>query len=236
MPAIGMGTWITFDVGSVPTIRRQRADVLQTFFDFGGRMIDSSPMYGYAEEVIGTCLRRTVDHAPPFTASKIWTPVGAMGPGQLRNSEELWGVRQMDLMSVHNLVAWKKHLPRLRDWKDEGRIRYFGITTSHGRRHDEVEAIMQTEEIDFVQLTYNIDQIWAEEKLLPLAVDRGIAVVINRPFQRGNLFDKYGHTNLPPIAAESRLRELGAVFSAVHRLASSRDLRDPGNKPRRSYD
>lgn len=202
VPVIGMGTWLTFDVGDAPGIRRQRADVLQTFFDLGGSMIDSSPMYGQSESVIGFCLNRIAAHDRVFAASKIWTPIGAMGPGQLHNSERLWGVSRMDLMFVHNLLALPKHLPRLQDWKREGRIRYVGVSTSHGRRHQELESVMRSEAIDFVQLTYNIDQIQAADRLLPLALDRGIAVVVNRPFQRGHLFEKYAHRPLPPIAAE----------------------------------
>ena len=202
IPAIGMGTWLTFDVADVRELREQRADVVRAFFDLGGRMIDSSPMYGQAEEVIGDCLNRTGEHRSVFAASKIWTPIGAMGPGQLANSEHLWGVPRMDLMFVHNLLAWEKHLPRLQEWKREGRIRYVGVTTSHGRRHEELESVMRSQDIDFVQLTYNIDQIQAAERLLPLAADRGIAVVVNRPFQRGHLFVKYANRGLPPVAAE----------------------------------
>lgn len=200
--SIGMGTWITFDVANDETIRQQRSQVLQTFFDNGGQMVDSSPMYGNAEAVLGHCLRQTTGDCSLFAASKIWTPVTFDGTAQMTNSESLWGVEPMDLMYVHNLVNWENHLPKLVEWKHAGRIRYLGVSTSHGRRHDELEQILQTQKLDFVQLTYNYDKRAAQNRLIPIAKENGIAVVVNRPFERGHLVDKYKDTPLPGIAKE----------------------------------
>jgi len=132
--SLGMGTWITFDVANTVSIRDQRSQVLQTFFDNGGQMIDSSPMYGRAEEVLGYCLQKTKRDCSMFSASKIWTPLSIDAVTQMQNTEQLWGVEPVDLMYVHNLVNWENHLPRLADWKQSGRIRYIGVSTSHGRR------------------------------------------------------------------------------------------------------
>lgn len=202
LSAIGMGTWITFDVPQDKRIRNQRTQVLQTFFDHGGEMIDSSPMYGQAEDMLGYALPRTTGSEKLFAASKIWTPSALDGRAQMSNSESLWGVSPMDLMFVHNLVNWEKHLPQMREWKNEKRIRYTGLSTSHGRRHDHLETLLKTEAFDFVQLTLNIDNTKAEERLIPLAADRGVAVVINRPFARGALIRKYAQRPLPGIARE----------------------------------
>ena len=200
--SIGMGTWITFDVADNDAIRHQRSQVLQTFFDHGGQMVDSSPMYGNAEAVLGYCLKQNSNDCALFAASKIWTPVTFDGIAQMRNSEELWGVTPMDLMYVHNLVNWENHLSQLVEWKQSGRIRYLGVSTSHGRRHDELEKILKTQKLDFVQLTYNYDNRAAQNRLIPMARDNGIAVVVNRPFERGYLVDKYKNSPLPGIAKE----------------------------------
>ncbi|MFK7857345.1 MAG: aldo/keto reductase [Granulosicoccus sp.] len=200
--AIGMGTWITFDVPDILSVRRQRTEVLQTFFDLGGQMIDSSPMYGQAEDMLGHGLKRVDQVGQLFAASKVWTPFAADGRKQMDETEQLWGRDRMDLMYVHNLLSWRKHLPQINDWKSNGRIRYTGVSTSHGRRHDELEALLKSETIDFIQLTLNIEQTQVEERLLPLAADRGVAVVINRPFARGALIKKYQSRPLPAIGTE----------------------------------
>lgn len=202
IPCIGMGSWITFDVPDVGQIRKKRAEVLKKFFELGGGMIDSSPMYGHAESVIGYCLSNLDNTQKLFSASKIWTPSAGDGKSQMANTESLWGVKPMDLMYVHNLLSWRKHLPNLRKWKEEGRVRYIGVTTSHGRRHEEMEQFLKTESVDFIQLTYNIEQTGADDRLLPLARDLGIGVIVNRPFERGALLNRYGSQPLPNIATE----------------------------------
>ncbi len=203
VPCIGMGTWLTFDLEPGMPGTEARVDVLQAFFDAGGGVVDSSPMYGRAEAMIGHALDRTT-HATDalFGASKIWTPIDAMGETQMRNTEALWGVKPMDLMQVHNLVDVPAHLPRLREWRDAGRIGHVGLTTSHGRRHDELERLMRAEPLDTVQLTLNLAHREVEERLLPLAADRGMAVIVNRPLDGGRLPERLAGRPLSPLAAE----------------------------------
>lgn len=202
LPVIGMGSWITFNVGNDPALRADRVEVLRTFFDRGGAVIDSSPMYGSSEEVIGHCLARLENDRALFAATKVWTPFQWLGKKQMAESERLWGTRRFDLMQVHNLVDWEAHLETLTDWKDRGRIRYIGMTTSHGERHAEMEEIMRTRPIDFVQLTYNILDRDAEARLLPLAAERRLGVIANRPFRQGHLIDRLQSYPLPPWADE----------------------------------
>ena len=202
LPVIGMGSWINFNVGDDKALRAQRTKVLKAFFDGGGGMVDSSPMYGSSQEVIGHMLGQLSYPKRLFSTTKVWTSLEGQGLAQVKQSMKLWGVNKFDLLQVHNLVAWKAHLEMLKTLKAEGLVRYIGITTSHGRRHDDFEAVMKAEPIDFIQLTYNIDNRAAETRLLPLAQDRGIAVIANRPFSRGYLVDKYAKHKLPDFAAE----------------------------------
>lgn len=203
VPAIGMGSWLTFDVGADSIARAQRRDVLRAFFDAGGRLIDSSPMYGSSQEVIGWCLNALGGPEQLIAADKVWTPQGENGPTQIERSRARWGVARFDLLQVHNLVNWREHLAGLFQMKADGRLHYVGVTTYAGLRHDEVERIMKSEKIDFVQLTYNIADREAETRLLPLAMDRGIAVIANRPFREGQLFARTPRAPLPDFAAET---------------------------------
>jgi len=202
LPVIGLGTWISFDIGDDIDARPQRLKVLQAFFEHGGGLIDSSPMYGSAEYVLGGLLKNIHRTPTLFAASKVWTLGKQRGIEQMEASRKLWGVPRFDLMQVHNLLDWEVHLETLKAWKREGRIRYLGITTSHGRRHDELEKIMAREPLDFVQFTYNLADREAEQRLLPLARERRIAVIANRPFQHGNLFDRVKGKPLPAWARE----------------------------------
>ncbi len=202
LPVIGMGSWITFNVGDDAALRDARLEVLRTFFDRGGAVIDSSPMYGSSEEVIGHCLKRLNNPQSLFAATKVWTPLQWLGVRQMQASEALWGTKRFDLMQIHNLLDWQAHLETLLEWKAAGRVRYIGVTTSHGRRHQELERIMATQPIDFVQFTYNVLDREAEQQLLPLAAERRLAVIINRPFQRGRLFDAFGRRPLPDWAGD----------------------------------
>jgi diketogulonate reductase-like aldo/keto reductase len=202
LPVIGMGSWITFHVGDNEAERAVRVEILRQFFSRGGALIDSSPMYGLSEEVIGYCLKRLGNPNALFSATKVWTVGELLGLSQMKHSEHLWGGGGFDLMQIHNLVDWKTHLKTLLRWKEEGRIRYIGITTSHGRRHDELEKIVSSEPVDFVQFTYNILDREAENRLLPVAADRGAAVIINRPFRRGTLLDRLTNKALPGWAGE----------------------------------
>src|SRR5688572_22295857 len=200
VPAVGLGTWITFNVGSDPVLQQECTDVMAAFFAAGGRAIDSSPMYGSAQAVIGRGLGRLGAPAGLFAADKVWT--SSDGPQQIEESRNLWGVQRFDLLQVHNLLAWEEHLPTLLEMKAAGRLRYVGITTSEGRRHDLFEEVMRTQPLDFIQVTYNIVDREVEERILPLARDRGMAVMINRPFQQGELTRRLAREELPDWAAE----------------------------------
>jgi diketogulonate reductase-like aldo/keto reductase len=202
LPVIGLGSWITFNVGNDPAARADCAEVMRHFFDAGGRMIDSSPMYGSAQEVIGDGLRQLGKPARLFAADKVWIGSGARGPEQIETSRRHWGVAAFDLLQVHNLLAWREHLRTLFAMKAAGRLRYVGITTSEGRRHAEILNIMAREPIDFVQISYNIADREVEERILPLARERGIAVIANRPFRQGELIDALAHHRLPSWAAD----------------------------------
>lgn len=202
LPVIGMGSWITFNVGDDQELRDERAQVLQTFFDLGGAMVDSSPMYGTAQEVIGYGLDHTDNHENLFSATKVWTLLQSDGPEQMTEARELWGIDTFDLMQIHNLVNWEGHMDTLQEERAAGRLRYIGITTSHGQRHEEFEEVMATQPIDFVQFTYNMVDREAEQRLLPMAAEHGLGVIINRPFKGGELFENYASHPLPEWAGE----------------------------------
>jgi aryl-alcohol dehydrogenase-like predicted oxidoreductase len=199
LPAIGMGTWLTFDVGGDAPARAVRAEVLRRFFAAGGKLVDSSPMYMSSEEVVGATLP---PHAPLFAATKVWTVGALAGRRQAEQSRRLWKLQRFDLLQVHNFLDWETHLPILQQMKAEGRVRYVGVTTSHGRRHDLAEHIMRTQKIDFVQFTYNVAQREVERGLLPIAADKGVAVIINRPFDGGDLFGTRTAKPLPGWARD----------------------------------
>jgi diketogulonate reductase-like aldo/keto reductase len=202
LPVVGLGSWITFNVGDDEVARASCAEVMRAFFASGGRMIDSSPMYGSAQAVIGHGLAKLGHPSGLFAADKVWTSSGGDGPAQIEASRELWGIPSFDLLQVHNLLAWEDHLATLLAMKAEGKLRYVGITTSHGRRHAEIEAILKSRPIDFVQVTYNVLDREIETRILPLAADKGIAVIVNRPFRQGELIDAVQRYPLPDFAAE----------------------------------
>ena len=202
LPLVGLGSWITFNVGDDAVARDRCAAVMQAFFDGGGRLIDSSPMYGSSQDTIGYALARLGHPKSLFAADKVWIAGGARGPGQIETSRRRWNVPRFDVLQVHNLLSWEAHLPTLFAMKSEGRLRYVGITTSEGRRHGDVERIMRTQPIDFVQFTYNPVDRDAELRLLPLARERGIAVIVNRPFREGELTERLARRPLPGFAAD----------------------------------
>ena len=212
LPVVGMGSWITFNVGADEGLRAQRSQVLRAFFQAGGGLVDSSPMYGSSEAVIGHGLKVTGQPSSLFSATKVWTWGQAAGVEEMEESRRLWGVERFDLLQIHNLLSWESHLETLRAMKAAGRVRYIGITTSHGRRHGDFEAVMRQEDIDFVQFTYNIADRAAERRLLPLAAERGLAVIVNRPFRRGALFDRVAGRPLPDWAAEIDCANWAQVF------------------------
>jgi aryl-alcohol dehydrogenase-like predicted oxidoreductase len=209
LPAIGLGTWIAFDVGD-EAARKVRAEILRGFFAAGGKLVDSSPMYGRSEEVIGAVLAPGA--SPLFAATKVWTVGGLAGRKQMERSRELWRVKRLDLMQVHNFLDWETHLPTLKAMKADGRVRYIGITTSHGRRHDLAEKITREEKIDFVQFTYNLNEREVERTLLPMAAERGLAVIVNRPFDGGSMFGAKTAKPLPGWAKEIDCRSWAEAF------------------------
>jgi diketogulonate reductase-like aldo/keto reductase len=202
LPLVGLGTWITFNVGNDPVARDACAEVMRAFFAAGGRMIDSSPMYGSSQAVIGYGLKKLGVPEGLFSADKVWTSAGARGPAQIEASRRLWGVPRFDLLQVHNLLSWEAHLRTLFAMKEAKQLRYVGITTSEGRRHGEFEQIMQKEPLDFIQVTYNVLDREVERRILPLAQERGMAVIINRPFREGDLIRKVARQPLPGFANE----------------------------------
>lgn len=203
IPVVGLGTWLTFGIDiddQQELLRRQQ--IMSGFLQGGGGLLDSSPMYGNAQDVIGRSLKVIGHHRGLFSATKVWTTGQRSGVLQMERSRLLWGLAGLDLMQVHNLLDWQTHLPMLQEMKAAGDIRYVGVTTSHGRRHQQLLKIMDSQTLDFVQFTYNLLDREAEQYLLPKAADKGIAVIINRPFQRGGLFDHVGSEPLPSWAAE----------------------------------
>lgn len=200
--AIGMGSWLTFDVLAGSPDEAVRQNVAAAFFEHGGSLIDSSPMYGRSEEIIGRCLSRLQD-APVFAASKVWKFRRNDGIEGFRRSRELWQVPTFDLMQIHNMLSWEAHLDWLLRLRDDGRVRYLGITTSHGRRHQDMEAIIRSRpEFDAVQFTYNATHRKAERRLLPAAIEHGKAVIVNRPFDGGRLPRALAGKPLPGFAPE----------------------------------
>lgn len=202
LPVLGFGTWQTFDIGDEPRELDDLLNVLRLFLDGGGTVIDSSPMYGRAEEVAGKLLARMNARARAFLATKVWTSGRAAGAAQMRRSAELLKSSIIDLMQIHNLVDWRTHLATLRAMKEAGQVRYIGITHYTTSAFGDLAAIMEREEIDFVQLPYSIDVRQAEDRLLPLAADRGIAVLANRPVSGGGVFGRVRGKKLPAWAAE----------------------------------
>lgn len=202
LPVIGLGTWQTFDAALDDATRKRLTAVLETLFAAGGSVIDSSPMYGRSESVVGELLTAMHGHQKAFVATKVWTQGAAAGISQMEASFRLLQHQPMELMQIHNLVDWRLHLPTLRKWKAEGRIRYLGITHYTPGAHADLEAVMRAEPLDFVQLNYAADDRAAERRLLPLAAEKGIAVLVNQPFGGGGLLRKLRDKPLPAFAAE----------------------------------
>jgi len=207
LPVLGLGTWQTFDVGAAG--QRPLIDVLERFAAAGGKVIDTSPMYGRAEEVVGA-LRKHVPDA--FLATKVWTRGREHGIEQMTRSMKLMRTERVDLMQIHNLVDWRTHLATLRQWKADGVVRYLGITHYTTSAFSQLETIMREEEIDFVQLPLSIGVPDAEERLLPLARDRGVAVLVNRPFEEGTLLRNVRRRPLPDWARDYGAESWSELF------------------------
>ena len=202
LPVIGCGTYVGFDVARDSAEYQRLPGVLQALFGAGGAVIDSSPMYGRAETVTGELLAAAGSHAKAFLATKVWTRGRAEGIRQMEESLRRLRVERLDLMQIHNLIDWQTHLATLRDWKAAGRVRYLGVTHYTAGAYDALEAVMRAEALDFVQINYSADEREAERRILPLAAERGMAVIINRPFGGGGLLRRLRARPLPPWAAE----------------------------------
>jgi diketogulonate reductase-like aldo/keto reductase len=212
IPAIGLGTWRTFDVGKSTGERAPLREVLESFVALGGRVIDSSPMYGSAEQVAGDLGADLGVLDKLFVATKVWTSGREAGIRQMEQSLRLLRVKRLDLMQIHNLVDWRTHLRTLREWKEAGRLRYLGVTHYTASAYDELERVLRAEALDFVQVNYSLGEREAERRVLPLARDRGIAVLVNRPFSEGGLFQRVRGQALPPWAAEIGCESWAQVF------------------------
>jgi len=202
LPVVGLGTWQTFDVGAERAALDQRKEVLRILLEAGGKMIDSSPMYGRAEAVVGALLTEMQEHGNAFLATKVWTSGEAAGIEQMKASAAKLQAPAIDLMQVHNLLDWRTHLRTLRAWKEQKKFRYIGITHYTVPALDDLAAVIRAERIDFVQFAYSINVRAAETRLLPLCAERGVAVIVNQPFGSGTLFGQVRGKALPEWAAE----------------------------------
>ena len=212
LPVVGLGTWQTFDVGADAPARERLAHVLSAFSARGGTLLDSSPMYGSSESVAGELAAGLALRPKLFLATKVWTPGRAAGITQMEESLRRLKSPRIELMQIHNLVDWRSHLPVLRSWRAEGRIRYLGITHWNASAHAEVEAVLRGEALDFLQINYSLAEPEAARRLLPLAAERGVAVIVNRPFAEGALFRRVKGRELPVEAAAMGCHSWAQLF------------------------
>jgi len=212
IPSVGLGSWQVFDVDSTPQNEKQLSEVLSLFVKLGGRVIDSSPMYGRSEQVIGTLAAKLGLRDKLFFATKVWTRGKQQGIESMERSMSRFQTKRIDLMQVHNLVDVDTQLATMREWKAQDRFGYIGITHSNTSAHNEVEKVLRREKLDFLQINYSIMERDAEQRLLPLAQDRQVAVLANRPFGGGNLFSRVRAKALPEWAAEFDCRSWAQFF------------------------
>ena len=212
LPVVGLGTYQNFDVGSGASEREPLKEVLSLFVQKGGKLVDSSPMYGPSESVVGDLAAELGIADRLFMATKVWTSGREAGIRQMEESLKRMKVSRMDLMQIHNLLDWKTHLGTLQQWKAAGRIRYIGITHYHSGAYADLERLMKTKDFEFVQFNYSIAEREAEERILPLARDLGIAVIVNRPFAQASLFSRVRGKDLPGWAAEFDCKSWGQFF------------------------
>ncbi|HEY9009095.1 MAG TPA: aldo/keto reductase [Ohtaekwangia sp.] len=212
LPTIGLGTWQTFDVGNDSTARAPLKEVLKTLVAKGGTVVDSSPMYGTSEDVTGDLSSELDLNARLFIATKVWTTGKENGIAQMNRSFAKLQRKKIDLMQIHNLTDWQTHLATLRAWKEEGRIRYLGITHYTESAYTAIENSIKNNAVDFLQINYSMLRRTAEERLFPLAQEKNVAVIINQPFEEGELFQRVKGRALPEWAAEFDCQSWGQFF------------------------
>jgi diketogulonate reductase-like aldo/keto reductase len=212
LPVVGLGTYQSFDVGNAAAEREPLKEVLRLFVQQGGTLVDSSPMYGPSESVAGDLAAELGLIGKLFMATKVWTSGREAGIRQMEESLRRMKVERMDLMQIHNLLDWKTHLTTLKQWKAAGRIRYIGITHYHSGAYAELERLMKTKDFEFVQFNYSIAEREAEERILPLARDTGVAVIVNRPFAQASLFSRVRGKDVPAWAAEFDCKSWSQFF------------------------
>ena len=212
LPVIGLGTWQTFDVGNHIESQKQLSEVLEVLIQKNGKVIDSSPMYGSSEEVVGDLTQKTTNPDHFFYATKVWIDGRQQGISQMNHSFSQMQRKQMDLMQIHNLLDWKTHINTLREWKDSGRIRYTGITHYTASALAQMTQIVKNEKIDFLQINYSMNYRQAEDRLFKMAIDKGVAVLINRPYEGGTLFRKIRNHEVPSWAQEMDINSWGQYF------------------------
>jgi aryl-alcohol dehydrogenase-like predicted oxidoreductase len=212
LPAVGLGTYQSFDAGNSANERESLKEVLRLFVQNGGALVDSSPMYGSSESVVGDLAAGLGITSRLFMATKVWTSGREAGIRQMEESMRRMKVTRMDLMQIHNLLDWRTHLKTLQEWKASGRIRYMGITHYHSGAYGDLERLVKTKEFEFVQFNYSMAEREAEERILPLAQETGTAVIVNRPFAQASLFSRVRGKELPPWAAEFDCKSWGQFF------------------------
>jgi len=219
LPVVGLGTYRGFDVATSSTAYKSLPGVLDALFEKGGTVIDSSPMYGRAEQTTGELLSIHQPRSPAFLATKVWTRGRKEGIEQMEQSFKLLRTDRIDLMQIHNLLDWKTHLPTVREWKEQGRIRYIGITHYTASAYGDVEAVLNAEQMDFLQINYALDDRAVEKRILPLCREKGVAVICNRPFGGGGLLSRLKDKPLPGWAAQVQVNswaQLALKFLLAH--------------------
>ena len=212
MPVIGLGTSRVFDIERSKNELSVREKILDIFYENGGRLIDTSPMYGMSEEIIGITAKKYIEKNRFFLATKVWTEGRENGMRQIEESFQKMRADKISLIQVHNLLDWKTQIKTLRSLKDEGRIDYIGITHYKSNAFDEMIKIMKAEKVDFAQFNYSMGEREAEQKILPFCKDNGIATLINRPFMRGRLFREAQEKKLPSWVSDYDIDSWGQFF------------------------
>ena len=235
LPAVGLGTWQTFDVGQNDDERTPLRAVLQALIDNGGAVVDSSPMYGNSEKVVGDLSTELGLNNKLFVATKVWTRGEQEGIRQMNSSFALLQRQKIDLMQIHNLVDWQTHLKTLREWKEQGKIRYLGITHYTESAYASIEEILKNTPVDFLQINYSMLSRRAEERLFPLAQEKKVGIIINQPFEEGALFNRVKGKTVPEWAKEFDCNSWGQFFLEVYIIPCGCNLCHSGNFKATSY-